>query len=156
MIKRPNPDQMEIKFDMPFGKLNSENRWIKLSSIIPWDDFSTIYESAMNGQNGAPSIPARIAVGALILKHLTGQTDEEIIESIRENPYFQYFLGLEHFTDKQVFTPSLFVAIRKRLGSEGLEEINNRLHKQQHPSDGIEATTERGDKKREACFSLSL
>jgi len=43
-------------------------------------------------------------------------TDEDTIECICENPYYQYFLGYHSFTDKQVFTPSLFVAIRNRLG----------------------------------------
>jgi hypothetical protein len=36
----------------------------------------------------------------------------------------QYFLGLDHFTDKPVFDPSLFVTIRKRLGNEVFDEMN--------------------------------
>lgn len=123
MIKRQNPDQTELDFEMPFGTLNPDNRWIHLSRIVPWDEIKKVYDKSMSSQRGAASIPARVAVGALILKHMTNQTDEEIIESIRENPYFQYFLGYSSFTDRQVFTPSLFVSIRRRLGAESVESL---------------------------------
>ena len=73
---------------------------------------------------GAPSIPSRVVIGALILKHMKNLTDEEVIDDIRENPYYQYFLGFEDFQYRTVFVPSLFVEIRKRLGMEQLQEIN--------------------------------
>ena len=70
-------------------------------------------------------------MGALIIKHISGLTDEETIESIRENPYYQYFLGYHSFTDKPVFTPSLFVAIRKRLGHANIQKVTDMLIKSQ-------------------------
>lgn len=39
-------------------------------------------------------------------------------------PTRQYFLGLDHFTDKPLFDPSLFVTIRKRLGNDMFDEMN--------------------------------
>ena len=36
----------------------------------------------------------------------------------------QFFLGFDHFTDKVVFDPSLFVTIRKRLGNEAFDTMN--------------------------------
>lgn len=127
MIRYENPNQAELEFEMPFGKLNPDNRWIQLSKIVPWDEIKKVYDQSMSSSTGAGSVPARVAVGALILKHLTNQTDEEIIESIRENPYFQYFLGYSSFSDRQVFTPSLFVSIRRRLGSESVESLIEKL-----------------------------
>ncbi|VAW65456.1 hypothetical protein MNBD_GAMMA08-1204 [hydrothermal vent metagenome] len=41
------------------------------------------------------------------------------------NPYYQYFLGFEAFDKKPIFTPSLFVEIRKRMNEDvykGLEK----------------------------------
>jgi transposase, IS5 family len=62
---------------------------------------------------------------------------------IRENPYMQYFLGLDAFSHKAVFDPSLFVSIRKRLGLPEFDEMTNGLiERVEH----IEA--ERGKKKR--------
>jgi len=43
---------------------------------------------------------------------------------IKENIYLQYFCGLKEFTTKEVFDPSLFVDIRKRLGGEEFERFN--------------------------------
>ncbi|HEM49452.1 MAG TPA: transposase, partial [Caldithrix sp.] len=62
------------------------------------------------------AIAPRIVIGAVIIKHLKSLSDEETIEEIRENAYLQYFLGLPEYTYDQVFTPSLFVTIRRRLG----------------------------------------
>lgn len=49
------------------------------------------------------------------------------MEEIRENPYFQYFIGLPGYQDKVPFAPSLLVEFRKRLTAEVLEEINEMI-----------------------------
>ena len=36
-----------------------------------------------------------MALGALIIKARLGLTDEELVEQISENPYLQFFIGLE-------------------------------------------------------------
>ena len=72
----------------------------------------------------ASSIDARIVIGALIIKHLEKKDDRGTIEIIQENPYMQFFLGFDHFTDKIVFDPSLFVTIRKRLGNDAFDTMN--------------------------------
>jgi IS5 family transposase len=56
-----------------------------------------------------------MVVGALIVKHVEKLSDGKTILAIQENPYMQYLLGLEKFTEKPVFVPELFVLIRKRL-----------------------------------------
>ena len=37
--------QMEFEnFNLPFGgKLNSNNRWVKLAKMIPWDEIEEVY-----------------------------------------------------------------------------------------------------------------
>ena len=59
-----------------------------------------------------------MVVGALIVKHVEGLSDEKTIQAILENPYMQYLLGLPKFTEKPVFVPELFVLVRKRLDHE--------------------------------------
>ncbi|SCM57931.1 putative protein {ECO:0000313/EMBL:CEA15347,1} [Petrimonas mucosa] len=49
--------------------------------------------------------------------------DRGVIEMIRENPYMQYFLGLEAFTYEQVMTPSLLISIIKRIDLDLLESL---------------------------------
>lgn len=63
-------------------------------------------------------------VGALVIKHKMNLSDEETILAIEENPYMQYFVGLSEFTDKPIFDSSLFVAIRKRLGTADFNDMS--------------------------------
>jgi hypothetical protein len=79
----------------------------------------------MDSTMGAGSLDARIVLGALIIKHHENLSDEVCIETIQENLYMQYLLGLPTFKKEKVFAPSLFVEIRKRLGLDYWQEINN-------------------------------
>ena len=113
-------------FYLPFGgKLDSENRWVKLAKIVPWHLVEADYRAnfASSGM-GAPAKESRIALGALIIKERLGVTDEETVAQIRENAYLQYFLGLHEFLRKDLFDPSMMVHFRKRIRPETLEKIN--------------------------------
>lgn len=125
MIKRTNTDQAAFDFHFTLcNRLSPNNRWYKLADQIPWEALGAIYEENLSMDKGAPTIPSRVVIGALIIKHMKNFSDEETIEDIRENPYCQYFLGYSCFQDRQIFAPSLFVEIRKRLGFEKLQRIN--------------------------------
>lgn len=67
---------------------------------------------------GAPAIDARIVIGVMIIKHKQKLDDRETIETIRENMYMQYFLGLMEYTYQDVFDRSLFTTLRYRLGAD--------------------------------------
>jgi hypothetical protein len=113
-------------FYLPFGgKLDPQNRWVKLARIIPWHPVEEGYRAnfADSGM-GAPAKESRIALGALIIKERLGITDEETVAQIRENPYLQYFLGLHEYLRQDLFDPSMMVHFRKRIGPETLEKIN--------------------------------
>ena len=117
-------------FYLPFGgKLRSDNRWVRLSKIIPWEEIEEEYAKhfAESGM-GAPAIAARVALGALIIQEKLGLTDEEVVEQIRENPYLQYFIGYEEYRDEEPFDASMMVHFRKRLGMEELSGINELIH----------------------------
>jgi hypothetical protein len=65
---------------------------------------------------GADGINPRVAIGAMILKHLCNTSDRETVLQIQENIYMQYFIGYSSFSNEPPFDPSLFVEFRKRLG----------------------------------------
>jgi transposase, IS5 family len=113
-------------FDTPFAqKLNPSNRWVLLSQKIPWDKLVKVYESQMrNSATGAGGVNPRVALGALIIKHMCDLSDRETVLQIQENMYMQYFIGLSGFCDEEPFDASLFVEFRKRLGAEQLNKIN--------------------------------
>ena len=85
MIKRTNTDQSTFDFDFTLCKhLAPDNRWVRLADQIPWDVLGAIYEESLSPHEGAPSIPARVVIGALIIKHMKNLSDEDTIEDIRE------------------------------------------------------------------------
>jgi hypothetical protein len=114
-----------VDFYMPFsGKLNSDNRWVKLAEIVPWQLAEQIYAEAFCDDFGAPALSARVALGALLIKEREGLTDRGTVEAIQENPYMQFFIGLEEFTEEPAFDASLMVDFRKRFGEAGLARIS--------------------------------
>lgn len=129
MIRYTSSQQLTIEeFKTPFqARIDKENRWVKLASILPWDAMASIYYRSMDPDMGAPSIDARIVIGAMIIKHKLKLDDREAIETIRENPYMQYFLGLSGYTYEPVFDRSLFTAFRYRLGAEKFDGMTQQI-----------------------------
>lgn len=131
MIRYNSAKQLTIEeFKTPFElQLDKENRWVKLACQIPWDELASIYHRKLSADKGAPTIDARIVIGAMIIKHKLGLDDREVIETIRENMYIQYFLGLSSYTYKDVFDRSLFTTLRYRLGVEEFDAMSCELIK---------------------------
>jgi hypothetical protein len=59
-----------------------------------------------------------MALGALIIKEISGKSDRETVEQIKENPYLQYFIGMESYSSKEAFNASMMVHFRKKIGME--------------------------------------
>ena len=126
MYKFEHEKQLTLEdFDQPLGmKMNPENRWVVKASIIPWVTIEEEYAQLFPSKTGMPAKPLRMALGSLLIQKQYGFSDEELDEQIRENPYYQYFIGLPRYEDKIPFVPSLLVEFRKRLTEEKLDEIN--------------------------------
>ena len=108
-----------FKLQESLSGLSKSNRWVKLADRLPWAKIEKEYNKRLrNSHCGAGNKPARMVVGALIVKHVENLSDEKTIQAIQENPYMQYLLGLSKFTEKPVFVPELFVLIRKRLDQD--------------------------------------
>lgn len=129
MYRRGPRHQLSFEdFFLPFGgQLSGDNRWIKLAQLIPWDDLEDDYASQFCKGFGAPAKPFRMALGALIIKARLGLTDEELVEQIKENPYLQFFIGLEAFQTSAPFDPSLMVYFRRRLPESVVNDSNERI-----------------------------
>jgi len=129
MIRYTSIQQLTIEgFETPFeNTLSADNRWVKLSKVVPWDKFANIYIQKMRKDFGRPGISPRMVLGALIIKHMEKLDDRSVIHHIQENIYMQYFVGLSSFTSDPIFDPSLFVEIRKRIGLKDFDELNKLL-----------------------------
>lgn len=129
MYRREHRNQLSFEdFFLPFGgRLSGDNRWIKLAELIPWDELEDDYAAQFCKGFGAPAKPFRMALGALIIKARLGLTDEELVEQIKENPYLQFFIGLEAFQFSAPFDPSMMVYFRKRLPEAVVNDCNERI-----------------------------
>jgi hypothetical protein len=122
MIRDSHLDQRELfspdAFQTPFGAgLDPNNRWVRWAQEIPWPQLAASYHATLKA-GGRPAKPARLVLGALIIKHRLGLSDTETLEQLRENPYLQYFCGLKRYQHERAFAPTLFVMLRKRLTAE--------------------------------------
>lgn len=129
MYRKTQSQQMTFDFALPFGgSLRRGNRWVILSGLIPWDQIEDQYAGLFeDSDTGCPGKPARVALGALIIKERLGLTDRETVEQIRENPYLQYFLGFSGYRDEKPFHHTSMVHFRKRFSAEMLADINDRI-----------------------------
>lgn len=108
----------------PFGgKLNPDNRWLKLSEIIPWERLEEVYRKYFSEGMGRPAKDSRLICGLLIAKHVEGYSDKRVVEEYLENPYVQAFCGEENFKIEGAINPSLLSKLRKRLGAEFFEKF---------------------------------
>ena len=111
-------------FYLPFsGNLDPDNRWVALAQLVPWELAEKIYHADLCQDSGQPIVPARVALGALLIKERQGLTDRETVETIAENPYLQFFIGFEEFTQESPFDASLMVDFRKRFGEDGMQRM---------------------------------
>jgi len=141
MINYISERQLTIEeFKTPFQtSLLADNRWVKLASVVPWDDFAAAYISMMNSDFGRPGISPRLVLGSLIIKHKEKLDDRGVITAIQENIYMQFFVGLKEFNPEPIFDPSLFVEIRKRVGKDIFDSLNVKL---------IKSVSEKNDEKQ--------
>ena len=116
-----------LEFISPFGELDTENRWVKIATMIPWQKYESDYKEQFCEDNGAPAIPFRMAMGTLLIKQQTDHSDEEVLQDIIENPYMQYLIGLHEFTKVPPFSARSITNFRKYIPAEMLNEINDKL-----------------------------
>ncbi len=138
MIRTTSSKQLTIaEFDWPFDTaLDKNNRWVKLSDCIPWDELAESYYQGLPADRGRPLKDARRVIGAVIIKHKLCLSDVETVLQIQENPYLQYFVGLPGYQATAPFAPSLLVEIRKRMGEavfEGFHQAIIEAHEGKKP-----------------------
>ena len=104
-------------FNQPLGlQMNPDNRWVKKAAMIPWETIEDEYAKLFPSHTGMPAKPLRMALGSLLIQKQYHYPDEELVEQIRENPYYQYFIDLPGYEDKIPFVSSLLVEFRKGSG----------------------------------------
>jgi hypothetical protein len=89
--------QLSIEeFHVPFGgTLDSDNRWVLFSSLMPWEALEETYAPQFTPPTGAPAKPVMLAFGELFIEQRLGLTDEETVGQIRDNAYMHFASALQ-------------------------------------------------------------
>jgi len=147
MYKQEPKGQLSFDdFYLPFGgHLNSENRWVRLASQIPWEDFEEEYAKKFSKEGmGAPAKPFRMALGAELIKRKLDITDEEVVQQLRENPYLQYFIGMEGYRDEAPFDASMMTHFRERLPLDMISRVNEKVIEDENKKKDLPGTERSG------------
>ena len=127
-------------------QLDKDNEWVRLSEIIPWNEFEEGYEKNFPGTNGRVAYSFRVAFGSLFIQTRLNLKDRALVKTICENPYLQYFIGYQKFDKEKPFAPTSLVYFRKRMRPEFLQDVNERLT--EVLQEGAEKASEARPKKR--------
>ena len=92
-----------------------------LSKAFDWQMFDKSFGSKFHPDNGRPGLSTRLMVGLHYLKHAYNLSDEGVMEMFLENPQWQYFCGLEYYTDKMPCDRSSLTRWRQRMGEDKLK-----------------------------------
>ena len=126
--KQTTPSKKDFSLS-PEWNLCEDNRWVVMAELIPWSEFEEEYALCFSESMGAPAIPFRTALGALIIKEKLGISDRETVEQIKENPYLQYFIGQKTYSNKPPFDSSMMVHFRQRISANIIQKINRKMVK---------------------------
>jgi IS5 family transposase len=117
--------QLDIFKNLLSNQLNPRHELFILAKKIAWErleeEFSGIYVDS--GKGGQPPKPVRLMVGILLLQYMHNLSDEQVVRSWVENPYWQYFCGYDFLQWGFPINPSSLTRWRERLGPERMEKI---------------------------------
>ena len=115
-------------FNQSFGTpLDADNEWVIYAGEIDWQAMETRYAALFADRKGRLAVPFRAVLGSLILQTRLGLSDRALIRAIAEDPYLQYFIGMDRYEHRAPFSAGSLPRMRRRFDREYLREINGML-----------------------------
>lgn len=103
--------------------INLRHPLVQLSPKIDWGSCESGLGGLYAAGVGRPGHPIRLMVALQLLKHACNVSDEEVVSTWVENPYWQSFCGEPYLRHDLPIDPSLMTGFRKRIGQAGCEFI---------------------------------
>lgn len=120
---KTDTNQSELFKSRLSNQLNPRDPLFILAHQINWSVFEKEFGSFYRAGPGQPPKPIRLMVGLMMLQHMHGLSDEQVVHQWVQNPYWQYFCGYDYLQWELPSDPSSMTRWRKRLGIENLEKI---------------------------------
>ena len=96
---------------------------VKLAALIDWAEIERTFAVSFISRRGRPALAARLVAGLLYLQHTFDASDEAVVNTWVENPYWQFFCGETYLQTEAPIDPSSLMRWRKRIGEEGVETL---------------------------------
>ena len=124
MGPKPSQSQTGELFGYPLrDHLNLKHPLILLGDRIQWERIDALVADQFKSRTGRPATSPRLIAGLLYLQHAFDLSDEEVVATWVENPYWQVFTGEIYLQTRPPIDPSSLTRWRKRLGEAGVEEM---------------------------------
>jgi IS5 family transposase len=139
-MRTPIKPSRQQSFLMPTlrEQLDPRQALYQLAQRLPWSTFEEAFADLYSEQ-GRPAKPVRLMVSLLLLKQMFNLGDETVVAAWVQNPYWQFFSGLEDFQWTLPCDPSDLVYFRQRIGEAGAQLILS-VSAQMHGAAAREAT----------------
>lgn len=103
--------------------INMRHALVRLAGLIDWSEIERTFGAHFNSGRCRPALPPRLVAGLLYSQHTFDASDEAVVNTWIENPYWQYFCGEVYLQTKGPIDPSSLTRWRKRVGEEGVETL---------------------------------
>lgn len=124
---KPKKQEFELTGDFFKQELcdivDRSHRLCLIADGLNWDEIINGLNSHFPSKTGRPATAVRLIAGLLYLKALYNISDEQLIHTWVENPYWQYLCGGQYFEHKFPIDRSVLSYWRKRVGKHGIEKL---------------------------------
>jgi hypothetical protein len=134
MYTKDDEHQYSFKNDwFMVPEVDKNHEIIKIADAIDWASLSDRLSKFYCPNNGRPTKPSRAKVGLLMLKHLNGLSDENVVDMLKRDLYAQYLCDVSLKEAQKFINSSSLTYFRKQIGPEGVKlieaEVLNTLKK---------------------------
>ena len=95
----------------------------RLAALIDWGEIERSFAAHFASTRGRPALSPRLVAGLLYLQHTFAASDEAVVNTWVENPYWQHFTGETHLQTRAPIDPSSLTRWRRRIGEAGVETL---------------------------------
>ena len=103
--------------------INLRHPLCQLADSIDWSSLHENLKYLYCEDFGRPAKSVRLMVGLHYLKYMKNISDELLVETWIENPYWQYFCGEEYFQTEFPIHATSMTKWRNRLGEDDLQQL---------------------------------
>jgi IS5 family transposase len=99
----------------------------KIDKLLQDESYEYPIVDRFNTQRGRPSVPVRVYIRMMFLKHYTGLSYEDLVPEVTHNLMYRFFCRIP--IEQKVPDPTALMKITTKYGEEVIEDMNQQLLK---------------------------